>query len=162
RDGDGDGPGSEDQPWQDEATRFETPESRTLTPVVIEALERARGDLAALRLHRLDRGKRAWTVTAGLPMFLALFGRASLTAGWQSALLGPGIMRGTLPALAGCQGSRDDPWRDEQPGCVLHEAHTGPLGKLRFKPKARDYFSLTASGLYSFVVAQLWQWTADR
>src|SRR5690606_5451827 len=108
RDGDGDGPGSGDQAWQDEATRFETPESRTLTPVVIEALERARGDLAALRLHRLDRGKRAWTVTAGLPMFLALFGRDSLTAGWQSALLGPEIMRGTLPALADCQGSRDD------------------------------------------------------
>ncbi|WP_140908408.1 amylo-alpha-1,6-glucosidase [Cognatiluteimonas lumbrici] len=162
RDGDGDGPGSGDQAWQDEATHFETPESRTLTPVVIEALERARGDLAALRLHRLDRGERAWTVTAGLPMFLALFGRDSLTAGWQSALLGPEIMRGTLPALADCQGSRDDPWRDEQPGRVLHEAHTGPLGKLRFKPKARDYFSLTASGLYPFVVAQLWQWTGDR
>ena len=159
---DGRTPGRREELYLEEATRFETPESRTLSPVVIEALERARHDLPALRLHRLDTGKRAWTVTAGLPMFLALFGRDSLTAAWQSALLGPEIMRGTLPALADCQGTRDDPWRDEQPGRVLHEAHTGPLGHLCFNPKGRDYFSLTASGLYPFVVAQLWQWTADR
>ena len=159
---DGRTPERREQLYLEEATRFETPESTTLSPVVIEALQRAREDLPALRLHRLDRGKRAWTVTAGLPMFLALFGRDSLTAAWQSALLGPEIMRGTLPALGDCQGTRDDPWRDEQPGRVLHEAHTGPLGALRFNPKARDYFSLSASGLFPFTVAQLWQWTADR
>jgi len=145
-----------------EATRFETPESTTLSPVVIEALKRAREDMAALRLHRLDTGPRAWTVTAGLPMFLALFGRDSLTAAWQAAMLGPEVMRGTLPALAKCQGEREDDWRDEQPGRILHEAHTGPLGALNYTPKGRDYFSLTSSGLFPFVLAQLWQWTADR
>ncbi len=151
-----------EQLYLEEATRFETPESTTLSPVVIEALSRAREDMAALRLHRLDRGDRAWTVTAGLPMFLALFGRDSLTAAWQSALLGPEVMRGTLPALVEQQGTRDDPWRDEQPGRILHEAHTGPLGTLNYTPKARDYFSLSASGLFPFVVAQLWQWTGER
>src|SRR5690606_30500346 len=79
RDGDGDGPGSGDQAWQDEATRFETPESRTLTPVVIEALERARGDLAALRLHRTDRDMTATTASAGQPPLLCHISRAALT-----------------------------------------------------------------------------------
>lgn len=148
--------------YLEEATWFETPESSTLSPVVIEALKRAREDMAALRLHRLDSGPRAWTVTAGLPMFLALFGRDSLTAAWQSAVLGPEVMRGTLPALVDCQGTREDDWRDEQPGRMLHEAHTGPLGALGYTPKDRDYFSLSSSGLFPFVVAQLWQWTADR
>lgn len=151
-----------EQRYIDEATRIETAESPSLAPVVVEAFARAREDLAALRLHRLDRGPDAWTVTAGLPMFLALFGRDSLTVAYQSALLGPEIMRGTLPALADVQGRKVDDWRDEQPGRILHEAHTGPLGRLCFDPKARDYFSLTASGLFPFVVAQLWQWTADR
>lgn len=155
-------PGPLERQYLEEATRFGSGESRTLAPVAIEALDRAREDIAALRLHRLDQGPRAWTVAAGLPMFLALFGRDALTASWQAGLLGPELMRGSLPALAARQGERDDPWRDEQPGRVLHEAHTGPLGELRYNPKARDYFSLTASPLFALVVAQLWRWTADR
>ena len=146
----------------EEATAFATAESETLASVVSEVLNRARRDLLSLRLGRLDRGARAWTVAAGLPMYVALFGRDTLTAAWEAALLGPELMRGTLPALADTQGSRFNDWRDEQPGRMLHEAHTGPLGKLRFNPKDRYYGAHTTSAFYPFVVAQLWHWTADR
>ena len=146
----------------DEATRFASRESGTLAPVVIEALTQARQDLAALRLHRLDRNPHAWTISAGVPVFMGLFGRDSLVAAWQSAPLGPELLRGTLPTLAEKQGGEDNRWRDESPGRMLHEAHTGPLGALRYKPNERDYFEMSASALYPFAVAQLWQWTGDR
>ncbi|WP_200947028.1 glycogen debranching N-terminal domain-containing protein [Lysobacter sp. Root494] len=145
-----------------EATAFDSPESDTLAPVVVDALVRARRDLLALRLSRYDRGPRAWTVAAGLPMYLALFGRDTLTVAWEAALLGPELMRGTLPALAELQGTESNDWRDEQPGRMLHEAHTGPLEQLNFTPKGRYYGAHTTSAFYPFVIAQLWHWTADR
>jgi glycogen debranching enzyme len=133
-----------------------------LAPVVLDALARARRDLVALRLPRFDQGDRAWTVAAGLPMYVALFGRDTLTVAWEAALLGPELMRGTLPVLADLQGTTVDDWRDEQPGRMLHEAHTGPLEQLHFNPKGRYYGAHTTSAFYPFVVAQLWHWTADR
>jgi len=143
------------------STHFATVESDTLAPVVIDTLGQARRDLSALRLQRLDHGD-AWVPAAGLPMFIALFGRDPLTAGWQAAMLGSEMLQGTLACLAETQGRRDIAWRDERPGRILHEAHTGPLGALNFVPKGRDYFSLTSSGLYPFAVGQLWQWSGDR
>ncbi|MCK9984020.1 MAG: hypothetical protein AzoDbin1_00492, partial [Azoarcus sp.] len=41
--------------------------------------------------YDLDRGERQWTTAAGLPIYIALFGRDTLTAGWQSALATRGI-----------------------------------------------------------------------
>ena len=145
-----------------ESARVRTAETGTLAPVVASALERARRDLAALRLYDLDRGDRAWTMAAGLPIYVALFGRDTLTASWQSALLGPEMMRGTLEELPRWQGTKNDAWRDEQPGRMLHEAHTGPLEMLGENPRARYYGSVTTSGFYPFVLAELWHWTGDR
>lgn len=145
-----------------EATQFSSPESATLTTTVIEALERGKRDLAALRLYSYDHGTRAWTVAAGLPMYVALFGRDTLTAAWEAAPLGLEVMCGTLQELMRWQGTRVNDWRDEQPGRMLHEAHTGPLEVLNFNPKARYYGSVTTSAFYPFVVAQLWHWTGDR
>ena len=146
----------------DETTRFETPESTTMTADVIATVEQARSDLASLRLFDLDSGPRAWTVAAGLPLYVALFGRDTLTTGWQAGLLGPEIMTGTLHALAALQGTREDDWRDEQPGKMLHEAHSGPLSMLNLNPRGRSYSSITTSGLYAFIVAELWHWTGDK
>jgi len=135
------------------STQFETPSFAT---DVLATLAQARADLAALHLGDLD------TVAAGLPLYIALFGRDTLTAGWQAGLLDTSIMSGTLTTLAKLQGTRDDPWRDEQPGKMLHEAHTGPLAMLDLNPRRRSYSSITTSGLYPFIVAELWHWTGDK
>lgn len=149
-------------PYLKEATRFESAESVSAATAVMETLEQARHDVNALRLQRLDRGVREWTVAAGVPMYVGLFGRDTLLAAWQAALAGPELLRGTLPQLARLQGRRIDDWRDEQPGRILHEAHDGPIAALQLHPKGRYYGSLSSSGLYPFCVAQLWNWTADR
>lgn len=146
----------------EDTTRFESGESLTRTADVIATLEQARADLAALRLPDLDRADGSWTVSAGLPLYIALFGRDTLTAGWQAGIIGPQLMSGALHALAELQGTRVDDWRDEQPGKMLHEAHTGPLSTLNFNPRGRSYGSITTSGLYAFIVAELWHWTGDK
>lgn len=145
-----------------DATRFSSPESPTLSHAVVGALEQGKRDLAALRLFDFDRGEHAWLVAAGLPLYISLFGRDTLTAAWEAAPVTPDLMRGTLQVLAEQQGTEDNDWRDEQPGRMLHEAHTGPLSALNYIPQGRYYGSVTTSGFYPFVVAQLWHWTADK
>jgi glycogen debranching enzyme len=144
------------------SARFSTPESETLAPVVIGALEQARRDLASLRLGDLDEEDQSWTLGAGLPLYVALYGRDALSASWQAAVLGPEMMDGSLRALAKLQGREVNDWRDEQPGRMLHEAHTGPLAALGFNPQGRYYGSITTSGFYPVLVSELWHWTGDR
>jgi glycogen debranching enzyme len=146
------------EPFQ---TRIEAPGSG-LSAQVCATLEQARQDLESLRLPDLDSAADAWTFAAGLPLYIALFGRDTLTASWQAAMLGPAMMRGTLDALAKLQGTREDDWRDEQPGRMLHEAHTGPAAALGLNPRDRNYGSVTTSGLFPFMLAELWHWTGDR
>jgi len=150
------------QMFLSESSAFHYPTDKTLTPVVAEALELAKEDLAAMRLHDLDHGERCWTLTAGLPIYVSLFGRDTLTAAWQSAILGPEMMKGTLTELPKWQGTEDNPWRDEQPGKMLHEAHTGPLATLRFNPRDRYYGAITTSAFYPVAVSELWHWTGDK
>jgi glycogen debranching enzyme len=95
-------------------------------------------------------------------VYVALFGRDTLTTAWQGALLGPEMLRGTLAELARWPGRADDRWRDEQPGKLLHEAHTGPTALLNVNPRARYYGSITTSGFFPVVLAELWHWTGDR
>lgn len=129
------------------------------------AVERARHDLAALRMYDLDRsddGPPAWVPAAGIPNYVATFGRDILTAAWQAALLGPDIMRGSLRLLRELQGRRDDAWRDEEPGKMLHEAHTGPLSVLDYKPQGRYYGSFNTSPFYIIVLSEFYHWTGDK
>jgi glycogen debranching enzyme len=144
------------------ATRFETGDTGTLSSVVAGALERARSDLAALRLRDYDGERGSWLPAAGVPIYVAYFGRDTLTAGWQAALLGPEAMHGSLVAAARHQGTRVDDWRDEQPGRMPHELHTGPLGMLGYHPRDRYYGAATTSAFYPLVLASLWHWTGDR
>ncbi len=146
----------------DESTSFSAPAHTGLTPVVVGALEQAKHDLSALRLHDLDQAGDGWVMAAGIPIFVALFGRDSLVTSLEAAIVGPHMMQGALKALAELQGTVVDDWRDEQPGRMLHEAHTGPLASLGFNPRSRYYGSATTSGFYPLVVGELWHWTGDK
>jgi glycogen debranching enzyme len=101
-------------------------------------------------------------MAAGLPIYTALYGRDVLTAAWQGSLASTDMMRGTLPLVASLQGRVRDDWRDEEPGKMPHEAHTGPLSMLNFTPRRRYYGSITTSGFYPVAVSELWHWTGDK
>lgn len=145
-----------------ESTQFETEQNPTLARVVDNALFQAKADLASLRLHDMDRDDRAWVTAAGLPIYVALFGRDTLTAAWQAAIASTAMMAGTLYELPKWQGKVTNDWRDEQPGRMLHEAHTGPLATLFYNPRIRYYGAATTSSFYPVVLSELWRWTGDK
>jgi glycogen debranching enzyme len=145
-----------------EATRFSTAESESMASVVSGALVQAKRDLAALRLYDLDIHEHAWVMAAGLPIYIALFGRDTLTVALQSALASSSMMRGVLPRLAELQGKEVNDWRDEQPGRMIHESHDGPLATLNFNPRRRYYGSITTSGFYPVLLSELWHWTGAK
>ncbi|MFN2421299.1 MAG: glycogen debranching N-terminal domain-containing protein [Gemmatimonadota bacterium] len=158
----------EDDDWErrrraflQSATCFSSGESRTLGPLIASAVEAAKRDLAALRLYDLDHGRHHWVPAAGLPNYVALFGRDVLTAAWQMALTGPEVMAGALEELPRWQGREVDDWRDEEPGRMLHEAHSGPLEVLNVNPRGRYYGSVTTSPAYAVVLSEYWHWTGD-
>lgn len=150
----------------EESTVFTSPESATLTGVVVGALEQSRHDLAALRLHDLDQhnGQRnqGWTLAAGLPVYVGLYGRDALAASWQALMLSPEMTVGAATELAKSQGTKVNDWRDEQPGKIVHELHTNPLSVLKFDPHGRYYGGVTGAIYFGVVVAGLWHWTGDK
>lgn len=117
--------------------------SKAALPPHSETIEQARYDL-----HALELGE---TLAAGLPLYVSLFGRDTLTASWQAAMLGPELMTGTLRTLAKYQGTKTNDETDEQPGRMVHEVHADRI----------NYGSITTSGLYAFTLAELWHWTGD-
>lgn len=146
-----------------ESTQFRTDQAKpTLASVVESALSQAKHDLAALRLPDLDHGNRSWVTAAGLPIYVALFGRDTLTAAWQASIVSTSMADGALRELPKWQGKVENDWRDEQPGRMLHEAHTGPLAMLNYNPRSRYYGAATTSSFYPVVVSELWHWTGNN
>ena len=131
------------------------------------ALAQAAADLDALRNGDLEReiadpgGRPAWIVNAGVPRFTGFFGRDSLTAGYQAALLGPELMRGAVAFAARHQGRRDSAWNEEQPGRMVHEMRRGPLSALGIRPHAAYYGSHTTGAMFLVALSELWHWTGD-
>ncbi|HTZ83542.1 MAG TPA: glycogen debranching N-terminal domain-containing protein [Candidatus Acidoferrales bacterium] len=145
-----------------ESTSFATLNKEDLSATVESALRQAKADLASLRMPDMDHAENSWVMAAGLPIYIALFGRDTLTVGWQTASVSSAMMRGTLQELPEWQGKTENDWRDEQPGRMLHEAHTGPLATLYYNPRTRYYGAATPSSFYPVVLSELWRWTGDR
>jgi glycogen debranching enzyme len=129
--------------------------------------ERAADDLFDLRNHELEAGLdaahegRSWFVNAGVPMFTGVFGRDSLTASWQAALLGPQLLRGALELVHRTQATEDDPWRDAEPGKMIHEMRRGPLAELGIDPRDRYYGTQTTPAMFVIALSEAWHWTGD-
>lgn len=134
--------------------------TQRLAMVVQQTMERARRDLVGLRLFDLDTGD-GWVPAAGLPVYIAVFGRDTLVTSWLASLVDTGMARGALARLAETQAAGTDDWLDEQPGKFVHQMETGPLAELRFNPHKRYYGSLTGPGMYPIVLSDLWHWTGD-
>lgn len=149
------------QYYNQTATDFAIPGAVDMLFTVYETLQRARQDLADLRLYSLEQDELSWLMAAGLPGYLALFGRDMLTTAWEAALLSPAMMRGVLKELPRWQGQEVNSWRDEFPGRMLHEASPGPLPLLNYIPHRRYYGSITTSAFYPVALSEFWHWTGE-
>jgi glycogen debranching enzyme len=142
--------------WREEAPRLEA--DWDLLKLVYE---KSVVDLAALRLHANVEGNDFSLPAAGLPWFMAIFGRDTLITAYQSLLVGPELARGALFALAGLQGKEANDFKDEEPGKILHEIRFGELTVLGEKPHRPYYGTADATPLFLVLLSEYWRLTGD-
>jgi glycogen debranching enzyme len=118
-------------------------------------------DLAALRLYAGVEGNEFALPAAGLPWFMAIFGRDTLITSYMSMLVGPELARGALYALAGLQGSQVNDFKDEEPGKILHEIRFGELTVLGERPHRPYYGTADATPLFLILFSEYWRFTND-
>ena len=119
--------------------------------------EQAVEDMAALRLP----AEGSFVPAAGLPWFVALFGRDTLIAGLQCTALDPDSLRGTLDVLGRWQATERDDYRDAEPGKILHELRRGELAALKLIPHTPYYGTADATPLYLMALHDAWRATGD-
>lgn len=120
-------------------------------------IEQSKHDLR-LTVNRVTTGLLP---VAGIPWFAVPFGRDSTITSLQTLCLNPQIAYGTLRFLARMQGKTIDPWRDEEPGKILHEIRSGELATLGEVPQTPYYGSVDSTPLFIYLFTELLRWTDD-
>ena len=121
------------------------------SPPLVRVTNTALADVGALAM--LEGAEDEWLApAAGVPLYLGLWGRDALTAGWQAGIFDRGeTLADVLNLLGRRQGTRLDAERDEQPGRIPMQLRTDPAARLGRNPFAR-YYGDVASPLM-FVIA---------
>ncbi len=123
---------------------------------------RALEDMAALRLPIKGTDRMVFLPAAGLPWFVAPFGRDSLIVSLQNILIYPEFARGALEILGSLQAKEDDPYRDAEPGKILHELRCGELAHFKLIPHTPYYGTADATPLYLITLHAAWRATGDK
>jgi glycogen debranching enzyme len=119
-------------------------------------------DMAALRLPIAGTDHMVFLPAAGLPWFLAPFGRDSLIVSLQNTLIYPEFARGALEILGSLQAKEEDSYRDAEPGKILHEMRYGELAHFKRIPHTPYYGTADATPLYLITLHAVWRATGDR
>jgi len=119
-------------------------------------------DMAALRLPIVGTDHMVFLPAAGLPWFVAPFGRDSLIVSLQNMLIYPDFARGSLDILGSLQAREQDDYRDAEPGKILHEIRYGELAHFKLIPHTPYYGTADATPLYLITLNAAWRATGDR
>jgi glycogen debranching enzyme len=119
-------------------------------------------DMAALRLPIVGTDHMVFLPAAGLPWFVAPFGRDSLIVSLQNMLIYPDFARGTLDILGSLQATERDDYRDAEPGKILHEIRYGELAHFKLIPHTPYYGTADATPLYLITLHAAWRATGDK
>ena len=114
-------------------------------------------DLHMLRMRERDRVFFA----AGVPWFVALFGRDTLITALEVLAFEPEIAANTLRVLASHQGTQVDDERDEQPGKIPHELRVDELANLGEIPQSAYYGSVDSTLLFLVLLGAHAAWTGS-
>ena len=74
----------------------------------------------------------------------------------------PELAASTLRTLALFQGRVEDPFRDEEPGKILHELRLGELTAFEERPHSPYYGAADSTMLFLIVLEEYVRWTGDR
>lgn len=119
-------------------------------------------DMAALRLPIEGTDHMVFVPAAGLPWFMAPFGRDSLIVSLQNILVYPEFARGSLDVLGRWQAAERDDYRDAEPGKIMHELRYGELAHFRLIPHTPYYGTADATPLFLITLHAAWRATGDR
>ncbi|MBN9562273.1 MAG: hypothetical protein J0H14_16340 [Alphaproteobacteria bacterium] len=125
------------------------------------AWDRAAADLGSLHLLE-GEGVERFTLAAGIPNYIGLFGRDSLMAAWQSALLNRDTLRGTLRVVGQWNAEQRDDRYDAEPGKIIHQRQMGPLATLGMSPFLHYYGDYSAPGLFLLGIATDFAHSGDK
>jgi glycogen debranching enzyme len=143
------------QGWLDRAPRLGAND-----PALTRTYRASLTDLAALRLH-LDLSLGATLPAAGLPWFMALFGRDSLITSFQALPYLPELAATTLRALAANQAEVRDDFQEREPGKILHELRLGELTARGDRPHSPYFGTADATPLFLVLLDEYHRWSAD-
>ncbi|MHB1568647.1 MAG: amylo-alpha-1,6-glucosidase [Solirubrobacteraceae bacterium] len=129
-------------------------------PALVRTYRASLSDLGALRMHP-DLDKLATLPAAGLPWFMALFGRDSLITSFQALPYLPGLAATTLRALAARQAVRRDDFHEQEPGKILHELRFGELTARGERPHSPYFGTADATPLFLVLLDEYHRWTGD-
>lgn len=121
------------------------------------SLERAIDDLRALLLFTPEGPVPA----AGIPWFVAAFGRDALITSHLLLPFRPDVAAGTLRHLARWQAKDCDFHRAAQPGKIMHELRFGELTRLGVTPHRPYYGSVDATPLFLMLLGAYVDATGD-
>jgi glycogen debranching enzyme len=136
--------------------RMSVPQLRGTWDPLAAAFARSAADLASLRIR--DGRPEGHLFAAGMPWFMAVFGRDTLITCLQTLLFGPELARNALVALARLQATADEPEADAEPGKIVHEVRTGKAARAWFQ---RYYGTVDATPLFLILLSEVWRWTDD-
>ncbi len=129
-------------------------------PALLATYRASLSDLAALRMRPV-LALGATLPAAGLPWFMALFGRDSLITSFQALPYLPGLAATTLRVLAARQSEVYNDFHDQEPGKILHELRFGELTALGERPHSPYYGSADATPLFLVLLDEYHRWTGD-
>ncbi len=98
---------------------------------------------------------------AGIPWYVAPFGRDSLLTSLEAMVWNPATAVGCLKVMAGWQATEDDPWRDAEPGKIPHELRQGELAGAGLIPHTPYYGTVDATPLFLMLAGAYFRWTGD-
>lgn len=135
---------------------------KTSNDDVYRNYEQSVQDIAALRIPIGHTSHLQFIPAAGLPWFVALFGRDTLITSLQSMIVYPEFAAGVLQVLGKYQAKARDDYRDAEPGKILHELRSGELAHFKLIPHTPYYGTADATPLYLIALYAAWRATGDR
>ncbi len=148
---------AEQRDWQERVLKITTPNEE-----FYRFFHQAVADMAALRLPMRDHDHMVFIPAAGLPWFMAPFGRDSLVVSLQNITVYPDFARGALQVLADLQATERDDYRDAEPGKIMHELRYGELAHFKLIPHTPYYGTADATPLWLITLHAAWRATGDQ
>ena len=139
--------------WQRTATKFASD-----SPDLDAWIARSSLDLFLLS----DMTTDGFFPSAGIPWFVAPFGRDSIMTALMTLPLRRDLAPAVLRVLSDNQGTRDVPERDEEPGRISHEIRQGEIVRTGGAFGTPYYGSVDATPLFVWLAAESARWMPER